>query len=174
MNYLKNILDKIIIKILNIYDYIPRTMRKIRKIIHWIPVIWKFECWDWYYLLEVWKFAVNENVEFYSDKNKVHVIEKQRIEIRNSLKRLYKILDKIQNNEWYPPEKEIKELKKRYKVKRYSKKTKGYRKFVFTCTDDNAYNKEFKQLLKNQSKKQQEEFKKLYDELRKNLYKYWD
>jgi len=80
----------------NIYFSTRRVIRKIKNVFRWLPIIWRDENWDHYYIYEVLKWKI----QFMSEairKNGIHTCAEYNA---NRMMLAVRLIEKVQN-EYY-------------------------------------------------------------------------
>jgi len=72
---------------------IKNTIRQIRKIIRWIPILWNDRDWDYYFVYEILKQKLIDT-EQYIRKDGVHIFNN---EDANSILKAIDMIDKVQH-----------------------------------------------------------------------------
>jgi hypothetical protein len=91
---------------------IKQFFRRISNLYRWLPIIWKDEDWDHYYIFEVLKFKLKNQAE-YINKRGIHLSAKRDAEIMMTCVRLIeKIQDEYYASEYFEYYKSYLEFKK--------------------------------------------------------------
>ena len=73
-----------------------RFVRRIKNLFRWLPVIWKDEQWDYYYIFEILKFKLKNQAEYIGNKDR-HTRAKRDAEVMMTCVRL---LEKVKTEEY--------------------------------------------------------------------------
>lgn len=72
----------------------------VKRILHWLPIIWKGRCWDYSYMLEHFELLFEEFESFYSNSINVHMIEASRKRIVKDLIICKNLIKRINTDEY--------------------------------------------------------------------------
>ena len=77
---------------------VKRFWSKCKRIIRWLPVIWKSEDWDYNYALDVFKFKLTEIQKYLEDDKKCHSLNHKHYASR--IKTAIELMDKVYNEDY--------------------------------------------------------------------------
>jgi hypothetical protein len=178
--YLSDLADPI----LNPYYSVRRFFRRIKRIIEWLPVLWRTEDWDSSFTLDIWAYSLKRLKRGVLDEGH-HVVTKTKV---RNMQTAIGLLERLRDKHTYA-DKHLEAFNKKWGEPNYYfkevKGTKGkpggpYYSMENSVTEGltpkqlKRYNKEFSEVFKLEDYHYNQDIDLLFKILKKHMRAWWD